>query len=268
MTAAKWTELLAQKKIPNGAFRAIVRGSHRLWYKSPKVWYWCHDIKAALLCGLQVELVQDGANNAMLYPNGECVRGDKVFGPYFKMLADVQARMLDKIRDPAKIKLYKGYMKEFKTTLFGFLASKLKRTVRYDTMEQYRQVKFDREKFEVLKEWPINQRKGIAMTYQPLAKAGQIFKFPWARFTIALVSYAHFEMTRTLLDPRINLADIYYINTDGFVSKKASYPHLKLSDKVGDWKVQTLGEKKAKKRKAEEELAEAQAAKKMKTKTI
>jgi len=200
------------EKLNYGIYRAhIENNKHTNIFKFNCDNYYTHfDIKRALELGLNVELIQDGQANALLYKGNKTVSGAVMFKPYFdyvgKYMKDTKA---------------KTALKKVINILWGALMQKNTQTFK-STSERA-------SAYGNIHEITPMKSGSLLITYQDINKP---FVYDYARLGCFLTSKAR-ALISCMVEP---FGDkLVYLNTDGFTIV-GEHDKPKLGDKIGELK--------------------------------
>ena len=197
-----------------GIYRAIISNvDRRLFLHNPKNHYTHDEIKRAIELGYNVQLIQDGEPNAMLYKKR--VPAEQLFKPF----VDKLYKHKNSINKETNKK--NDLVKKVLNMLAGALAEK-DRTVKRD------------EELEV-------DYRNLTITFDKsnngeyIETVSETYKRPHARVYPFITSYGRTMISR-IIEPFVE--EVYRIHTDGFLTTKDG---LQTSVEIGELKLEKSG---------------------------
>jgi len=193
-----------------GIYRAHIQGQTNIFKFNSENYYSHFDIKRALQLGLNVELIQDGQANALIYKGNKTVSGAVMFKPYFdyvgKYMKDIKA---------------KTALKKVINILWGALMQKNTQT--FKSTSEHASAYGNIHQITPMKSGTL------LITYQDINKP---FIYDYARVGCFLTSKAR-ALISSIVEP---FGDkLIYLHTDGFVIE-GEHDKPALGDKIGELK--------------------------------
>jgi hypothetical protein len=207
-------ELQSLRCYPYGLFKCKVIGEHKLFKNTEHFeWYSHYDLTRFKLLGLSIEMSEDNINH-LEYDSTKRAYG-KIFRKYVEELYYLRKTVDDK---------YKPIVKQFLSCIWGSLAEKNKKYIRYKTSDSYS-----------LQDVYLNQCEiHDENTTVVVTDSSRIFKHDFARI-LFLTSYCRLKITEILLK-NFDMDDVLMVNTDGFITKTEG-KSLKLGTELGEFKM-------------------------------
>ncbi len=207
--------------IPFGIYRVRIHKSNnkdtdKLFRFNPWNKYTHTDIYTARKLNLKIELMKDDEANALLYGSGTCITSSVMFKNMVTLLYELKRKKVP-------------FAKEVINSIWGALCEK---------NMIHKVIKQSGETFDIPEGCRIvnirPHRDGHLVQY---SYYGRYFKLNYARFAPFLTATVRKLMADTIYPYK---EDVYRCHTDSILSSKP-IPDIKLSTKIGDWKIDHSG---------------------------
>lgn len=177
-----------------GFYRVKISGNidHKQFVVNSYNYYTHYDLTTAKELGYEMELIEDGEDNCLLYNGEKRVSGATVFGPFVKMMFDLCQKGI-------------AGAKEIRNVLWGALMEKREYIMTFtkeDTIE---------EENEITSLCPVGEN-GIRVNFR---KKSLTYKTNFARFGPFLTARGRRMITKVM---QPHLEHIKRVHTDGFIS--------------------------------------------------
>ena len=202
-----------------GVYRAKVTGEHPFFRFNKKYYYTHVDLTSARSIGLNVELIEDGQVNAMLYTTKRVV-GNTVFGKFVKMMYQL------KLQDVP-------LSKQLLTCLWGALC----KTMKYSKSTAEAEASIDLSDTNIKYIVPNDSTmKHDTVTYSK--KTESRYQFTFGRFKPFILAFARSKLMQTADKYRDHIVRIH---TDSMVMDANVKTNLDIGTGIGQWKIEKSG---------------------------
>jgi hypothetical protein len=183
-------------------------------------WYSHFDIKNAKMLNFTIEMIQDNESNCIIYIRETRLTGEQVFGKYRNFIY--------------QLKKESPFIKSIISSSWGWHCEK--------NFKKFKSI----YKLNEIDEIPNNmfietiEKNDNGLKAKCFPK-DDMYKYSTARLGVFLTSYNRFMMSKFIIDNKIPLDNIHKINTDGFVVQNFEIDDEFLSDELGAWKIEDMG---------------------------
>eukprot|EP01132_Coremiostelium_polycephalum_P007982 gene7982-9820_t len=158
--------------------------------------YTHEDINTLKELGYQIQMIEDGNSNSLIYPTETRIDGPIVFKTFVEMLYNLKSKGIEEAKSPLN-------------SLWGYMCKKNKLTIHTSSQKDYG----DLSVYDLLS---IRASDNENLTLK-LIHSQEPFETPFARIQPFIVSHARKIMFNLLKD---HINNIVWIHTDGFISNK------------------------------------------------